>query len=86
MNGSMATIRVQTLSIYDNLEKSKIKDTSVFTRSQVRLGTMGISENSYRDWNMYGSMAIKRVQSPSTYDILKSTWKTFSCSLAPMFD
>ena len=73
MNGSMATIRVQTLSIYDNLEKSKIKDTSVFTRSHVRLGTIGVSGNFHRDWKMYDIIATIRVETPSKHDILKST-------------
>ena len=86
MNGSVGTIRMQTPKIYDKLESSQINDTFVFTRSHVRSGTLGIPANFHRDWKMYRSMATKRVQSPSTYDLLKSTRKILSCSLSPTFD
>ena len=82
---SMATIRVQIQSRNDTLEMSKIKTTFVFTRSHVRRGTIGTTGNFYRDCKLYGSMATIRVQIPSKEDILESTSRTPSKSIAPRF-
>ena len=86
MNGSVGTIRMQTPSKSNNLESSKIKDTFVFTRSHVRSGTLGISDNFHKDGKMYSNMATIPVKIPREYDILKSSSKMPSCSLAPTFD